>query len=95
MMNNQENEAPYGDGEAPWIVVEGGNVSYTRRRQARSRAFTEIYEPWLSTEYPVSELPPTTYGTGSNPSTPSRSSTHRSRPRSARDPAAAPEDTEL
>eukprot|EP00966_Prymnesium_polylepis_P327449 7383327-Prymnesium_polylepis.1 len=68
MMNAQENEAPYGDGEAPWIVVENGDISYTRRRPARSRAFTEIYEPWVGTEYPVSTLPPTTHGSGHNPS---------------------------
>jgi hypothetical protein len=52
MMNAQGNEAPYGDGEAPWIVVENGDVSYTRRRPACSRAFTEIYEPWVETAVP-------------------------------------------
>eukprot|EP00966_Prymnesium_polylepis_P175501 4061557-Prymnesium_polylepis.1 len=70
MMDAQGNEAPYGDGEAPWIVVENGDISSTRRRPARSRAFTEIYEPWVSTEYPVSTLPPTTHGNGHNPSDP-------------------------
>eukprot|EP00966_Prymnesium_polylepis_P222974 5157689-Prymnesium_polylepis.1 len=70
MMNDQGNETPYGDGEAPWIVVENGDVSYTRRRPARSRALTRIYEPWIEPYYPISTMPPTTRGNGNNLSDP-------------------------